>query len=66
MKESSFTDGHVMYVKDKALIAETGQQTVVQRSHWEVLQTIETCSSCLDSYSLHCSPLKADDQGGLQ
>lgn len=65
MKESSCTDGHVMYVKDKVLIAETGQQTVVQSRHWEVLETTEICNSCLDSYSLHCSPLKADDQGGL-
>lgn len=54
-----------MYVKDKVLIAETGQQTVVQSRHWEVLETTEICNSCLDSYSLRCSPLKADDQGRL-
>lgn len=38
MKESSFTDGHMIYVKNKALISKTGQQTLVQRSHWEVSQ----------------------------
>lgn len=48
MKESSFTDGHVKYVEDKALMSKTEQQTVVQRSHWEVSQTTEICSACLD------------------